>query len=419
MTDSNEFAKSCPADLPPLKIRISLFYDGTLNNAPNVRANTPERGGSYANDLTNISRLYDALEENSPEHDHHIKIYTEGPGTKTGGRGDGWFRGKALGTGPIGVIPKGLDGWTSAMAEMFQQGISIDRKLKIDVDVFGFSRGAAAARFMVHYLLVNTYWRDQQMSRAGYTKLESIACKYVGLFDTVAAYGVNHDNDTQELHLDAVSHAQVGLQICAGDEHRANFRLTDTASNAAITDAYIPGVHSDIGGGYIEGYNEVDLNVYAPDVPSLPETRRQAIERQVTWLTERGWYSDDDLTFGFPYGKLTATRRNIPKCYTYIPMNMMAQHSTRDGAFVYSDKQLARYKIDDDLNDIKDVCYGYIDAPPGQNFWIDNKAEDLRNIRHKYLHFSAHYDDAFEPHAPDWTNAGKAGGMRERTVQGG
>ena len=74
-------------------------------------------------------------------------------------------------------------------------------------------------------------------------KSKKIIFNFVGLYDTVAAFGVDHrgkklgkvvllDNDTRQLNLDAISKARYVLHLASDDEYRDNFDLTNIQSPA-------------------------------------------------------------------------------------------------------------------------------------------------------------------------------------------
>lgn len=401
----------CPQEKEPIKIRVSFFFDGTKNNAGNVRARTPGEGGSYASDLTNVVRLFDALSTRSDEFDHHFKIYTEGVGTITGEGDHIWD--SATGKGDAGVEAKAEAGWQSALEEMKGKGISTSADIDITFDVFGFSRGAACARYFIHVFRIDKEgFRSMPAKNMGYQKISQPKCKYAGLFDTVASFGLDHSDDTAQLHLDAVKFAETGLHLCAAEEHRENFRLTNTNSNSNIDQFFLPGVHSDIGGGYVDNSNEEDWEVYESSFPSFPSTREEAIEQEMKWLTDRGWYKRSEMETDWNYEYIMATRKNIRNQYTYIPMNMMAKHSTDNGSIKYRASEIRSYGIPPDLNFLKTKLYAYLDSCSDDD-WMNNTTKEMQEIRHKYFHFSSRYNGI--GHDPQWSNDNQ----RQRIIQDG
>jgi len=128
------------------------------------------------------------------------------------------------------------------------------------IDIFGFSRGAAQARALVNEIhrLSNSnsyYW--------GGTRIQ---VRYLGLFDTVGSVGMPGDDDdtnflvnddlsgeiSLSIHPSAVQNA---VHLTAYDERRDYFPVTSLKSESGglasnFIEEVLPGVHSDIGGGY-------------------------------------------------------------------------------------------------------------------------------------------------------------------------
>ncbi|MEL6750276.1 MAG: DUF2235 domain-containing protein [Pseudomonadota bacterium] len=403
-----------------LKVRISFFFDGTLNNMENVRAGTPDKGGSYANDLTNVVRLYDALLPESDSFAHHLTIYTEGVGTEDR-KEDHRKIGGGLGMGPTGVKNKAEAGWNSGLKIMKAEGIDISAQLDITIDVFGFSRGAACARYFIYkFLNDHDNFRNQPAVEFGYHTIMQCRCRYIGLFDTVASYGLMHKNDTADLNLKAIQLAETGLHLCAAEEHRENFRLTDTRSNSSVLELFLPGVHSDIGGGYPPQDSEEQWEVYIPggfwSLFSSRKTRKKAIRRQKKWLTDRRWYEDTELTVDGDYKKLIAKRQKIYNNYTYIPMHMMADHSKQKGGLKYDLMALEKHAIPEDLTDLKKTLETCLNQ--GTHYdWMNDTSTEMQKVRHKYFHFSARYNGI--GHNPQWSDKGSIDGKRQRIIQEG
>ena len=132
-----------------------------------------------------------------------------------------------------------LQAWRRAHPQATLEGV--------EFDLFGFSRGAAAVRHLANLL------------HEGAGGLLSVACEtsinFIGLFDTVAAIiaPLQGDFDPADgrhgglrLGLGAGIARHV-VQLVAEDERRHNFPLVRSGH-----DIVLPGVHSNIGGGYPE-----------------------------------------------------------------------------------------------------------------------------------------------------------------------
>jgi len=152
------------------------------------------------------------------------------------------------------------------------------------IDVIGFSRGAALARTFVNY--INSKGGVLLTGPDG--RPTGVVCpvkiRFLGLFDTVASFGwpgnnVNWgQNLTIPLNVENVRHA------VALDEKRRMFPLSSVLSNPnnpladpRIVEMGFAGAHSDIGGGYADG----DLSNLA-----------------LMWMHGEG------LTVGVPFGPL-------------------------------------------------------------------------------------------------------------------
>ena len=157
-SDSDPEPEEKDEEIQRVKIRFSVFFDGTLNNRANVEAREKKKfssrlhwlSGSYKNDRSNVAKMERFVDaENAEGFDFPFKSYIEGIGT-TDERGDSII-GASLGTGTTGVkqkVRKGLnDVVRQIQGEAKLYGVIVD---ELVFDVFGFSRGAAAARYFVH-----------------------------------------------------------------------------------------------------------------------------------------------------------------------------------------------------------------------------------------------------------------------------
>ena len=169
-------------------------------------------------------------------------IYIEGIGTQSGLADD--TKGLALGIGGTGVIMKaqmGLDQLTAHVQSL---------PGSVVVDVFGFSRGAAAARHFINKLLALNLGRPLRVG-------------FVGLFDTVAAIGSAADG------LDTSDDNNLGYHSTWPPDVPIRWfnspRTTNTGSTSPSTQSARPIVrssiraHSDIGGGYLAGEERIPI----------------------------------------------------------------------------------------------------------------------------------------------------------------
>jgi hypothetical protein len=279
-----------------LKIRFSLFFDGTLNNRNNIsererhETSTEDKkdvyisegdGGanSYDNGRTNIAIMEPHLlnktdKKEETGYDYVFKIYIEGQGTfNTGDTNRGMLDGKvgdslkgfAMGSGDSGVDSRARKGISEALTSLTQY---LDEKSpdtylieKIEVDVFGFSRGAATARRSI-FLMLDQQWTDTipldvKIRLLGYQEItpKEVEVICAGVYDTVVSVNGSQYSYWSENKLNqrAIALATKSLHLAAAEEHRQDFPLHKI--NSAISAGrgkqyYLPGVHSDVGGSY-------------------------------------------------------------------------------------------------------------------------------------------------------------------------
>jgi hypothetical protein len=121
---------------------------------------------------------------------------------------------------------------------------------RVRISVFGFSRGAAEARAFCNWLL-NAY--------GGGVGGIALSIDFLGIFDTVASVGIaratpgadGHYAWATEQNLSVSSGVKRCVHLVAAHEVRASFPLDSVGSGSHLKEVVYPGVHSDIGGGYL------------------------------------------------------------------------------------------------------------------------------------------------------------------------
>lgn len=287
-----------PKDKEPLTIRIHLLFDGTNNNRDNIaERETFESGGddeseahqkfgtvdsSYDNGRTNIAIMEPHIVDGKDKSGYSIvvKVYVEGQGTRQFEKDDTF--GLALAVFQSGIYQRARTGINDAFNKVTRKFLKTkppeDYFIKqVDIDVFGFSRGAATARHAIHVLtteetvtiqhpsgygaqtiITNQPLFDRLWLR-GYSEMraEHVKIIFAGLYDTVVSVNASQlapawlANNARDQR--AVSKAEFALHLAAADEHRSDFPLhrINSAINAGKgAEYYFPGVHSDIGGSY-------------------------------------------------------------------------------------------------------------------------------------------------------------------------
>ncbi|WP_449434066.1 T6SS phospholipase effector Tle1-like catalytic domain-containing protein [Pseudomonas putida] len=240
-------------------LRVGVFFDGTGNNQGNsaqVWGQAKGLGGSsYANACSNVALLHGlyplgVLAEVAGS--VFFKVYIEGVGTQEGGP-DSVFA-QATGRGQSGVQSRCEEALRKVAGQLRQwlEGPRQQHVERVEFDLFGFSRGAAAARHLANQLSDGAHNLAQVAS--SWPLRCDLRVNFMGLFDTVAAIiaplkgnfdAANAQYDGLRLGL-APGIAGRVVQLVAGDERRHNFPLV-----ASADDIVVPGVHSDIGGGYL------------------------------------------------------------------------------------------------------------------------------------------------------------------------
>ncbi|MGM5631963.1 DUF2235 domain-containing protein [Apibacter raozihei] len=440
-------------DPPPLaedqiSISVGLFFDGTLNNKDNTderkknsdffkkKGQNKAEDTSYYNDWSNVARLWDKYKIDE-------RLYIEGIGTTTKGSDSG--PGFKYGKGDTGIrwkVRKGCENLAKEIANVAKTN-KTNKITAVYLYVFGFSRGAAAARNFTYEIGKQSYlsiaktadyvteytdadgekvgMKQEKLPAMGHLgfKLKelNIDVKYIkvhflGIFDTVSSYDPNSSNldalpnfknDVKELSLNTLHKATQVVHFTAENEHRENFGLTPTL--VGISKEF-PGVHSDIGGSYNTGTEIVDeietdwiINPFRDLRKSSPELLK--LKKQ---LIAEGWFLDDDKQLiietekANSYFKLKGTRY-LDKTYSYIPLHFMAEHAIKWKTTINKIELQKKYSITNDslLVRVKERLNKYVMGGGypytfNTNDSISQEQKDLRILRNKYLHWSADRD---------------------------
>jgi type VI secretion system secreted protein VgrG len=336
-----------------ITLRIGMFFDGTGNNKANSETvaacyapdadladaaeeiqkhcaaygydgegNSPDN--SYGNDVSNIARLYelygdqvfDVLPNGAKR--AFVRVYIEGIGTHDNGE-DSLYS-QMTGRGETGVVARVEESPEKIIARvrMFQENNPAVNIEKIEFDVFGFSRGAAAARHFVNEVLKNEQGILAKALPADSSLLSGsfkwdveadVAINFIGLFDTVAAIAnprlldfsvANNRNPGVNLRLPEGCAKKV-VHLVARDEIRENFAL----NSAGSVDLPLPGSHSDLGGGYLPQAKE-KLLLGKPVTSRIP--RDSAPTRSGAYLAAEkevfAWYEKGVVEFDGPGNEL-------------------------------------------------------------------------------------------------------------------
>jgi hypothetical protein len=399
---------------------VAVFFDGTLNNRTNTRLREVKgiiKDDSYKNALTNIAIL-ELYYKRNPAYDHSFSVYVEGIGT-TDENSDSTIA-AATGQGPTGILDK-VETGISKVIGMIKDVLKIGRQIEcLHLDCFGFSRGAAAARNFIYSAILGSEDTLKSRLRASGYGVSEIKVMFVGLYDTVASHGVVHGNDTHALHLDAIRHAGAVVQLAAAEEHRKHFPLTNINSASHGVQLFLPGAHSDIGGGYVDNIDEVDNQImfvcHRHGQVGLTAAEKAALAREKEWLLASGWCYEDEIQKMDQWDEVKVTRRGISNNFQRIPLKMMAEFATNEGVN-FSPSLTSDYAIPPSLQEVERSLGKFSRSSP--EYWLDLKTETMKKLRHDYLHFSACFGSLMGCNQPQFTDNDIINGRRKREVLDG
>lgn len=332
------------------EVPATRLYDACFKYPERPDPNNPDETekveGSASNELTNIQKLFDLYQSNEFDEEQRVfshAQYVTGIGTGNSteiAKAEEFDLGLGLGIGPYGVIAKvhtGIEQVCRQLEDIIsvierEFSFSIDGFNKLEFDVFGFSRGAAAARHFINTVLDGQYSLFAQQFKKS-CKSQSLAlthefkwhhndhCEvmFAGLFDTVAAVvgsdlsAHDDENGSVRLWLDP-KRVRKAVHLVAHNqtEYRKNFSLNKLNPAPQFDELVLPGAHSDIGGGYHSRIafsqdkyllplleSQLIKNVEDVDIPVFwgREKRLQALTAQLETAIEyevsQGWNRED------------------------------------------------------------------------------------------------------------------------------
>jgi hypothetical protein len=262
-------------------VHLAFFFDGTGNNRD---------ADAAGQRWSNVARLFDAAMTDPSKGIY--RFYISGVGTPFNGEvswvdkpyvwlEDTGLFGGAFGAGGDRRLADGEDRMSQALRQVLvsnankmggyvkqyveenknaslndlNKAIGAHRLIKvINISVIGFSRGAALSRAFVNMLVGQCKkQQDDSLTLNGYP----VRFNFLGLFDTVASFGLPAHNITLPLEkrdLRIPACVERCVHYVAANELRYSFPVDLIRENgryqAGWTERVYPGVHSDIGGGY-------------------------------------------------------------------------------------------------------------------------------------------------------------------------
>jgi type VI secretion system secreted protein VgrG len=364
-----------------------------------------------------------------------LRVYIEGIGTKNNGP-DSLYS-QATGRGDTGVVARVEQSPAKIMEELrlFQQKNPKVIIEKIEFDIFGFSRGAAAARHFANEVLKGEYSILAAALPTGSPLLSSsfnwrltsdVSINFIGLFDTVAAIanpglfdftGANSRNPGVNLRLPDDCANKV-VHLVARDEIRENFALNSLGS----ADLLLPGVHSDLGGGYLPRAREKLLlgePVTSQISQSMASTRSAAYlvaekaiyawyekgvidvdgpgnelsvalwERPLTHSRERGGTHSDPQKKVFAAASIERpVHGELSLVYLRIMRELAVRHDVPFDIIDANDTKLA---LPDELEPIHKKLQAYA---LGESSVERLTVEERALLRSRYIHLSANWNTA-------------------------
>lgn len=305
-------------------VHISIFFDGTGNNRD--KDNAPKSKWS------NVARMFDAA-LNKPEKGIY-RIYIAGIGTPYNGKAANWLMtpavwvednltGEVAGGGGTRRLDQGDDAVNDRLRDVMinnakalggearkyaaansdksfaEVGAALDkhRLIKvINLSIFGFSRGAALARAFSNRIIESCEKKGDELL---YQKKYPLNMNFMGIFDTVASFGVPSQNvrlPFEERDLIVSTKVERCVHYIAAHEVRFAFPVDLIRKNGKLAGDWLektyPGVHADVGGGYEPHEQGIDNNY-----SRIP--MRDMMEESVTYGVRMLRY-DDVRKVNFP-----------------------------------------------------------------------------------------------------------------------
>ncbi|PAU86753.1 type IV secretion protein Rhs [Pseudomonas sp. WN033] len=446
-----------------ITLRLGVFFDGTGNNMANAGLTeqcrredlilfdaealeniashcqsfgyTDSNGdgfydrlpdSSYGNAQSNVALLYDLYDDDvhkvfsQEATSANLAVYIEGSGTRSGSADSRY--GLATGSGDTGVLSR-VGESPGKIAEQLRLLLDNNPSLiveKIEFDIFGFSRGAGAARHFANELLkpdggvlAGTLHAGLPAIASDFDWQRDTAINFVGVFDTVAAVANPWRGDLSpgdarnpgvNLYLPPGCARKV-VQLTALNECRHNFSLNRVGPEHEEID--LPGVHSDIGGGYPQLIREKLLltrprralsNQNLQSSPAWRDREAELRKLRQLGLPGEGRFSHVEIPGGTPLGSRNEGRREtllaigidrqVRGELSRVALRIMHQLASQHGAvFEPIDDSDTRFQIPEDLQPIADKIIAA--ALQGRSAKLTE--DDWRLLHARYIHLSAHW----------------------------
>ena len=203
-------------------------FDGTgdkWNKDLTVSAESKTYNGRYHSNVVKFIQKY--VEVNSEQQFEYI------PGVATNGGKIGYMTGGLLGTGASRRVRKAF----KLLVKRFKAGDE-------EIVIVGYSRGAAIARMFAER--IETKYKKIK-DKDGTTLVKPPIIKFIGLFDTVASFGLPFNDFEWRFKKSMPSNVETAVHAMALDEPDVGFGL-DRAYGFNTLEVWFAGGHGDIGG---------------------------------------------------------------------------------------------------------------------------------------------------------------------------
>lgn len=363
---------------------------------------------AQSNDFSNIALLEPYYQSKAQEmigdNEFVYRIYVSGCGTsrKLKNKGSKLF-GSGFGYLSTGVVQKVKDAINAIKSKLIKYDKPCISEVNIDYHIFGFSRGAAEARLFVNVLsksasnisLVKKTTKTKTIKKGKNVSLisnqKTISIPFVGLFDTVSSIGTpaNHKNNVNDYGLNVLAQAEEVkniFHICALDEYRANFSLTPVPECEKLLEIYIPGAHSDIGGGYAVGYDGAAGILKNNYLSEFPLSDNFIHNVSTVSLMDLGWYNETKTNKDILLDEnddVVVLNRYSKKGYNYIALHLMSDYACAKVSNIF--QKIDKFDVPSDLKSIYDDF---------KNRFTTDKIlypskKQYKMLRTNYLHFSS------------------------------
>ena len=426
--------------------------------------------GSAANEITNVEKLKEMYLDDKFINDKYIrKMYFTGAGTdneedNTKPADESGIWGAGLAILSYGLETK-MDFAIQKLADNFGQivkdakakvGHDFDGLLKLEFDVFGFSRGAASGRDFINHVLDGpegelatkiTEVCDEEgiVFSLGFDWLEKKNCEvtFAGLLDTVASVvdlssfdisAHNTDNDDVRLWLDPERVSRVvHLTAHPESEYRYNFclNLINDPNTPHFHEYVLPGAHSDIGGGYhaIQSYKQADYLLPCLERQHIDTKiesygllgRQEALEKLNAELDK---VCQNEISMGWPdsFNKVITTESigksrshligevwlqrkvegDLSRLYLRLMYGLASFYEVPVSDFDGDKWGEADYKVRENINGVPfaDICNKVLKSALKGELWSELTQDDFRRklFGAQLIHHSSAVGTAFKPH---------------------